>query len=163
MPKWLFFVIFACACGEASPTGAANSAGGHAGFAGDASDRTELPDALRRPDALSTDDRSGFAEPDGDQDAGPALPLTIEALQVIGTHNSYHIAPAIAFDASHKYTQLPLDQQLAGGVRGLELDLHLRSDGVFEIYHISIIDPNTTCSTLSDCLQVVFGSMMLMW
>src|SRR5215831_13558069 len=158
MTKWLFLVIFACACGQTGPTGAANSAGGRAGFVGDAevSDRSE-PDALRRADALSTDSPPGSAEPDGAPgwDAGPALPLTIEALQVIGTHNSYHIAPAIAFDASHKYTQLPLDQQLAGGVRALELDLHLRSDGVFEIYHITIIDPNTTCSTLSDCLHVV--------
>jgi calcium-dependent phosphoinositide phospholipase C len=158
MTKWLFLVILACACGETSPTGAI-SAGGKAGFASDAeaSDRSEPPDALPRADALSTDDPPGSTQPDGapGRDAGPTLPLTIEALQVIGTHNSYHIAPAIAFDASHKYTQLPLDQQLAGGVRALELDLHLRSDGVFEIYHISIIDPNTTCSTLDDCLHIV--------
>jgi Phosphoinositide phospholipase C, Ca2+-dependent len=89
------------------------------------------------------------------RDGGPTGPLTIEALQVIGTHNSYHKAPAIAFDASHKYTHLPLDQQLAGGVRGLELDLHLRSDGVFEVYHIAIIDPNTTCATFEECLGVI--------
>jgi hypothetical protein len=89
------------------------------------------------------------------QDAGPARPLTIEALQVIGTHNSYHKAPTIAFDASHKYTHLPLDQQFAGGVRAIELDLHLRSDGVFEVYHISIIDPNSTCATFDACLGVV--------
>src|SRR5439155_5666446 len=89
------------------------------------------------------------------RESGPPGPLTIESLQVIGTHNSYHRAPAIAFDASHKYTQLPLDQQLAGGVRALELDLHLRSDGGYDVYHINVIDPNTTCATFDECLGVV--------
>jgi len=28
-------------------------------------------------------------------------------------------------------------------VRALELDLHLRSDGGYDVYHISVIDPNT--------------------
>jgi len=89
-------------------------------------------------------------------DSGFVLPsMTIEGLQVAGTHNSYHIAPLIAFDASHKYTHVPLDQQLAGGLRAFELDLHLRADGVFEIYHIAIIDTGTTCATLDDCLGVI--------
>src|SRR6185503_5187845 len=84
-----------------------------------------------------------------------ATGLTVEALQVAGTHNSYHQAPAIAFDASHKYTHKPLDQQLAGGVRAIELDLHLASDGTFDIYHISVIDPNASCKKLDECLGLV--------
>lgn len=117
------------------------------------------PDAyldVSMPDAAP--DRGSPAEPDGVAiDGGREGPLTIEALQVAGTHNSYHVAPLIAFDASHKYTHLPLDQQLAGGVRAIELDLHLRTDGVFDVYHLSIIDPNSTCNTLEDCLRVVDG------
>jgi hypothetical protein len=81
--------------------------------------------------------------------------LTVEALQVAGTHNSYHQAPLVAFDASHKYTHKPLDQQLDGGVRALELDLHLASDGTFDIYHIAVIDPNSSCSKLDACLGLV--------
>jgi glycerophosphoryl diester phosphodiesterase len=121
---------------------------GNGGDASLASDR----DAVSRDTDGSAPDRISPMRPDG---AGG--PLTIEALQVAGTHNSYHRAPTIAFDASHKYTHLPLDQQLAGGVRGLELDLHLRSDGVFDVYHLSLIDPNSTCNTLEDCLRVVAG------
>src|SRR5258706_12093956 len=115
-------------------------------------------DAVSRDNDGAAPDRGSPMRPDGTAgDGGPSGPLTIEALQVAGTHNSYHKAPAIAFDASHKYTHLPLDQQLAGGVRGLELDLHLRTDGVFDVYHLSLIDPNSTCNTLEDCLGVVAG------
>src|SRR5438270_190465 len=66
-----------------------------------------------------------------------------------------HVAPAIAVDASHKYTQKPLDQQLAGGIRQLELDLHLGVTGTFEVYHLPIIDPNATCHSLDECLTVI--------
>jgi Phosphoinositide phospholipase C, Ca2+-dependent len=88
-------------------------------------------------------------------DGGRAGPLTMEALQVIGTHNSYHRAPAIAFDASHRYTQPPLDQQFDAGIRAIELDVHLRNDGVFEVYHIAFIDPGSSCATLEQCLGLV--------
>jgi hypothetical protein len=112
-------------------------------------------DAVTPTDAVSVDARDGAMSVDaGAREAGPTGPITIEALQVIGTHNSYHKAPAIAFDASHKYTHLPLDQQFDGGVRAIELDLHLAS-GVFQVYHISVIDPNSTCPTFEACLGVV--------
>jgi len=81
--------------------------------------------------------------------------MTMEALQVAGTHNSYHQAPIIAFDASHAYTQKPLDQQLNGGVRALELDLHLANDGSYDIYHLTLIDPNSSCPKLDGCLNII--------
>jgi hypothetical protein len=157
--KWLFLVVAIGACGGSGSTGVTASTDKDGGASGDAAvdDHTaaEVDDhtTTMGTDTMGTDTMGTDSAPR--IDGGATLPLTIEALQVAGTHNSYHIAPAIAFDASHKYTQLPLDQQLAGGVRALELDLHLRADGVFDIYHISIIDPNSTCSTLEDCLGIV--------
>lgn len=82
-------------------------------------------------------------------------PVALNALQVAGTHNSYHVAPLVAFHASHKYTHRPLDEQLAGGLRALELDVHLRNDGVFDVYHIAVIDQRATCETFEACLRTV--------
>jgi glycerophosphoryl diester phosphodiesterase len=167
------------ACGESSPARTAESgAGGNEHGGNDAAidrnsggnapsaDATSDPTMSSEQDAVVAMDATPATDATMATDAaagldvamshdGPERPLTVEALQVIGTHNSYHKAPTIAFDASHKYTHLPLDQQFAGGVRAIELDLHLRSDGVFEVYHISIIDPNSTCATFDACLGVV--------
>jgi hypothetical protein len=109
--------------------------------------------------AAGTSDDAGAPGTAGTSGAGTDPPeptdLSVEGLQVVGTHNSYHQASAIAFDASHAYTHKPLDQQLTGGVRALELDLHLGSNGAFEVYHISLIDQGASCLTLEACLGVV--------
>jgi calcium-dependent phosphoinositide phospholipase C len=66
--------------------------------------------------------------------------MRINELQVLGSHNSYHVEPepgllaAIAqFDpagaASLEYTALPLAEQLERGVRQLELDLFADPEG----------------------------------
>src|SRR6185369_4704041 len=123
----------------------------------DPEDAATAPDTSQMDapiDVASFDARDAMPFDAGMREAGPTGPITIEALQVIGTHNSYHKAPVVAFDASHKYTHLPLDQQFDGGVRAIELDLHLAS-GVFQVYHISVIDPNSTCPTFEACLGVV--------
>jgi hypothetical protein len=165
--KWLSLAIAVGACGESGPGGPAAVTDRDGAFQMDVgsidaalrddSRRFSTGDSSPEHDALSTvdADATGDAEGLSPRDARLVAPLTMEALQVAGTHNSYHRAPAVAFDASHKYTHLPLDQQLEGGVRAIELDLHLRTDGAFEIYHISVIDPNATCTTLDDCLGVV--------
>lgn len=69
------------------------------------------------------------------------LPLRLNEIQVIGTHNSYHIEPKEAVmalikefseeaAASIKYTHKPLDQQLEKlGIRQLELDLFVDPEG----------------------------------
>lgn len=83
--------------------------------------------------------------------------LRLEHVQVKGTHNSYHVEPLIPFDASHAYTHAPLDVQLESqGVRAFELDVH-KGLVEFEIYHISVIDSVSTCSTLTACLGVIGG------
>lgn len=83
--------------------------------------------------------------------------LTLQHVQVKGTHNSYHVEPALPFDASHKYSHEPLDVQLGDqGVRAFELDVH-RGISEFEVYHITVIDSSVTCGTLTECLEVMRG------
>jgi Phosphoinositide phospholipase C, Ca2+-dependent len=141
------------ATGMAGTTGTTGAAGA-TGAAGmhDAGVVSDKPAGAPGPDAAEA--RPGLDAPTADVGTRLAT-MTVEALQVAGTHNSYHQAPLVAFDASHAYTQKPLDQQLAGGVRALELDLHLASDGTFQIYHISVIDPNSSCQTLDACLGII--------
>jgi hypothetical protein len=97
---------------------------------------------------------------DTDETAGEAPLdelLTLQHVQVKGTHNSYHLEPAIPFHASHKYSHAPLAVQLGSqGVRAFELDVH-RGIGGFEVYHITVIDSSTTCSTLADCIGDLRG------
>ncbi|HXI59697.1 MAG TPA: Ca2+-dependent phosphoinositide-specific phospholipase C, partial [Polyangia bacterium] len=142
--------------------GAAGGASGSLGTT-DAPLSTDVPG---QTDASATGDAPGAHDAPGTTDVvSPAErtatdantstgPVTVESLQVVGTHNSYHQAPPIAFDASHKYTHKPLDQQLSGGVRSLELDVHMGTSG-YEVYHIALIDPNSSCRTLDECLGII--------
>lgn len=105
--------------------------------------------------------------PDAEPDAPGDVPvreyplddvLRLNHVQVKGTHNSYHLEPAFAFDASHEYSHLPLDEQLGElGVRQFELDVHYDGDGFFTVFHLPVIDADTTCSTFVECLQTVRG------
>jgi hypothetical protein len=122
--------------GGTSPSGGVGGAGASGGMGGDDAGNASDDDA-------------------GEDDAGlDSNGIRIDELQVAGTHNSYHTQPPIEFDASHGYTHLPLDQQLDGGVRALELDVHLNA-GVLETYHIAAIDPNSTCLVFRECLQTI--------
>jgi len=78
-------------------------------------------------------------------------------VQALGTHNSYHIQPDVPLDDSWRYTMAPLDLQLSQqGVRQVELDLHWNQDlGHFEVYHVPIVDPQSTCLAFTDCLQTM--------
>lgn len=62
--------------------------------------------------------------------------VRMNQVQVLGTHNSYHVAPAPALLASLgergrnlDYTHRPLDEQLALGVRQFELDVFADPEG----------------------------------
>ncbi len=89
--------------------------------------------------------------------AWAAIPgdLRLNQIQIKGTHNSYHQQPAIAWHASHKYTHLPLTEQLEKrGIRAFELDVHRPGSGSdLLVYHIAAIDSKTTCSKFKDCLR----------
>ncbi|MFT6396314.1 MAG: hypothetical protein ACJAYU_001057 [Bradymonadia bacterium] len=108
---------------------------------------------------------AGDADDTDAAEAAPDVPVRVYPLddvlrlnhvQVKGTHNSYHLEPAFPFDASHAYSHLPLDQQLGDlGVRQFEIDVHYDGDGFFTVFHLPVIDAETTCSTFVDCLETI--------
>lgn len=104
-----------------------------------------------------TGDGDGDSGTGGDGDGELDDYLRMNHLQVKGTHNSYHIEPALPFDASHEYTHAPLDEQLeVQGVRAFELDFHQELLGEdLEVYHIAVIDSQTTCGTFKGCLNTI--------
>jgi len=84
----------------------------------------------------------------GDLDA-----LRLNQLQLRGTHNSYHQRPGLVLHTSHDYEHPSLADQLTlHGIRQFELDVHLSSEGSFEVFHLQKIDPRTSCATLAECL-----------
>lgn len=98
-------------------------------------------------------------------DPGPPYPLDdqlrVSDLQMGGTHNSYHIEPAMPIHDSHRYTHAPLSVQLGEqGIRAFELDLHLdQAEGPLSVYHIKLnqarIDAESTCELFTDCLTEI--------
>ena len=82
--------------------------------------------------------------------------LRVNHVQAEGSHNSTHLQPDTPVDDSHRYSHAPLAAQLSElGVRQLELDLHRSEEGVWHVFHIPVIDQETTCLQLSDCLEEV--------
>ena len=80
--------------------------------------------------------------------------LRLHQVQALATHNSYHLEPEAVVDDSQRYSHAPLTVQLAEqGVRGFELDLHLREGAGFEVFHVPVADEGTTCRALTDCLS----------
>lgn len=80
--------------------------------------------------------------------------LRVHHLQMLGTHNSYHVAqpnpvPALAY--THSPLAVQLDQE---GVRAFEFDLHHKGpDQPIAVFHLPLIDEGSRCPTLKDCLQ----------
>lgn len=113
----------------------------------------------------TTDAGEGSAPVPDAGETGPVIPpapdyplddqLRVDEITMKCTHNSYHIEPEFPADPSHRYTHLPLDQQLAlQGVRAFELDIHAGEE--FPVYHIPLgIDDVSNCPTLAACLSGV--------
>lgn len=103
----------------------------------------------------------------GGSGSGGALPtfdypmddvLRMNQLQLKGTHNSYHVPKDDAkMVAALNYTHVPLEQQFASqGVRQIELDVHRNvAKGVFEVYHLYLVDEGTSCRLFTECLGAV--------
>ncbi len=81
-----------------------------------------------------------FASVAYSQNSQLPMELRLNQIQVIGTHNSYHIAPATALldmirvaspDTADglDYTHRPLKQQFDQGIRQIELDIYADPDG----------------------------------
>ncbi len=81
--------------------------------------------------------------------------LRVNHLQVLGTHNSYHIAKTPPPLQQWAYSHDPLPHQLEKqGVRAFELDLHHLGSAVpIAVHHIQLLDELTSCATLGLCLQ----------
>ena len=82
--------------------------------------------------------------------------LHLNQIQIIGTHNSFHLRPSEGVLASNRgpaldYGHAPLYDQLDSGVRSLAIDIYKGPRG-FHVLHIPIIDANTNCETLPECL-----------
>lgn len=90
--------------------------------------------------------------------------LRLNQIQVVATHNSYHLRPpekmlkaAISIRKDAKtwdYSRLPLDEQLDQGQRSFELDMHLSKDG-WKVMHVPMFDSGTTVPTFREALQVI--------
>ncbi|MBI4606755.1 MAG: hypothetical protein HY721_32730 [Planctomycetes bacterium] len=103
--------------------------------------------------------RSREAPLAGDQGGRRPRPeLRLNHIQAKGTHNSYHVAPAVALSAAWRYTHDPLAVQLEShGVRQIELDVHYRPGQPFAVFHVPGVDAGTNHGTLPECLRAVKG------
>jgi len=82
--------------------------------------------------------------------------LRVNDVQVIGTHNSFHLRPPRDLPPGDvaDYEHPPLDVQLdEQGVRSFELDVF--NGPTFPVAHTPILDATSTCPTLDACLHVL--------
>eukprot|EP00665_Eupelagonemidae_sp_cell47_P000191 gene191-7906_t len=81
-----------------------------------------------------------------EEEAAAASPRPLDEWQVLGSHNSCHVASLFAaFVPYWRYTHAPLRAQLEMGLRHIELDLwFLRRRGEWVVRHEALIDPLTT-------------------
>ena len=100
-------------------------------------------------------------EPGAGGEAAPAYrldgTLRLNQIQVLGTHNSYHVAPAPGpgLTPDRDITQAPLSVQLERqSVRQIELDVHATAGGPLAVFHLRG-DEGTTCPTFVECLKEV--------
>jgi hypothetical protein len=118
-----------------------------------------------------------IAQGGGSAGAGASPGVRLNEMQVIGSHNSYHVEPPpetlefyltidpTAIDLA--YTHAPLPEQFDNqGVRQIELDIFADPAGDlwspigvpgFKVQHIEQIDEGATCETLVACLSLVKG------
>ena len=85
--------------------------------------------------------------------------LRLNQIQVLGTHNSYHVAPPAGANLTPErdITQAPLTVQLEQqSVRQIELDVHSTGGGPLAVFHLRG-DEGTTCATFVACLRDVRG------
>lgn len=79
--------------------------------------------------------------------------LRVNQLQLLASHNSYHVETTELPEWS--YSRDPLDVQAEEqGIRGFELDLNVSTDDV-QVYHVETLDEGTTCLEFVDCLQTL--------
>jgi hypothetical protein len=90
--------------------------------------------------------------------------LRMNQIQVVATHNSYHVMPpaellnivkqAYPDAVTWEYSHAPLDVQLNRGLRSFELDLQ-KTDQGYEVFHVPTFDAVSTCPDFKGCLMVL--------
>ncbi len=78
-------------------------------------------------------------------------------VQMLATHNSYHIRLEPAPISEWDYFFDPIETQLEEqGVRALELDLNYDVETLeYQVFHIPFVDFGTTCLRFDDCLAEI--------
>jgi hypothetical protein len=83
--------------------------------------------------------------------------LRLQDVQMLGTHNSYHVRPTdrrVAPTEPANYAHPPLDVQLSRqGIRSLELDV-FDQPGI-PVFHSIMVDQDANCPDLRSCLRTV--------
>ena len=83
--------------------------------------------------------------------------LRTNDVQVLGTHNSYHVQPTLPLSSAWRYTHSSLAAQLDAGARSVELDVHwdplLKT---WSVYHEPFVDYGSTCGCFSECLAALW-------
>jgi hypothetical protein len=79
----------------------------------------------------------------------------LDDVRVLGTHNSYHVRPdrQVTPGEEADYAHPPLSEQLAKGIRALELDAW--NAPTFPVFHSLILDDKSTCPELELCLREI--------
>jgi hypothetical protein len=85
--------------------------------------------------------------------------IRLNQIQIIGTHNSYHLRPSKEIlesprGASLDYSHAPLRVQLEAGVRSFAIDIY-QTEKDFRVLHIPVRDEGTNCETLKECLSEI--------
>jgi hypothetical protein len=83
--------------------------------------------------------------------------LRLNQVQVLGTHNSYHVQPPPPFGQieAWQYTHSPLGEQFQNEkIRQIELDVYVDPAG-HRVLHVPDVDFVSTCATYVICLQNV--------
>lgn len=112
-----------------------------AGFVSAACEANGVPEAALTPAADGTGAVTATAEPNAPPITPPAGPVLLNHIQVVGTHNSYHVEPSEAIlaivrqhvpqlAATLQYTHLPLAKQFeTQAVRSAEIDVYADPEG----------------------------------
>jgi hypothetical protein len=81
--------------------------------------------------------------------------LSIADVQMLGTHNSYHVRPdGVSQGAEADYEHPSLDVQLSKqGVRSLEIDAF--NGPTLPVLHSIVVDEGTNCATVRVCLGII--------
>jgi hypothetical protein len=87
--------------------------------------------------------------------------LRLNQIQIVGTHNSYHLRPSSEVLESPRggnldYGHAPLKVQLAAGVRSFAIYIYKTADS-FRVLHIPGIDEGSNCETLKECLGEIIA------